>query len=114
MRIILSPAKQMTVDNDAVAHETLPVFLEQATDLAGYMRSLSYAEAKKLWGCNDKLAEQNYERFARMDLKRNLTPAVLAYDGIAFKYMKRISSAMRRSVCGSSPVFMGCCVLWTA
>ena len=27
MRIILSPAKQMTVDNDAVAHETLPVFL---------------------------------------------------------------------------------------
>ena len=87
MRIILSPAKQMTVDNDAVAHETLPVFLEQATELAGYMRSLSYAEAKKLWGCNDKLAEQNYERFARMDLKRNLTPAVLAYDGIAFKYM---------------------------
>ena len=50
MRIILSPAKQMTVDNDAVAHETLPVFLEQATELAGYMRSLSYAEAKKLWG----------------------------------------------------------------
>lgn len=46
MRIILSPAKQMTVDNDAVAHETLPVFLEQATELAGYMRSLSYAEAK--------------------------------------------------------------------
>lgn len=87
MRVILSPAKQMVVDTDTMAYEALPVFLSKADELSRYMRGLSYEEAKKLWGCNDKLAKQNYERFAQMELERNLTPAVLAYDGIAFKYM---------------------------
>ena len=52
-----------------------------------WIRALSYAEAKKLWMCNDKIAEENYERFRNMDLVQNLTPALLAYDGIQYTYM---------------------------
>lgn len=37
--------------------------------------------------CNDKIAKQNAARFADMDLKNSLTPALLAYDGIQYTYM---------------------------
>ena len=47
-----------------------------------WIQSLSYEEQKKLWVCNDKIARQNAERFAHMDLHNNLTPALLAYDGM--------------------------------
>ena len=47
----------------------------------------AYEEQKKLWVCNDKIARHNAERFAHMDLRNNLTPAILAYDGIQYAYM---------------------------
>lgn len=87
MRIILSPAKQMISNTDILDISGLPVFLLQAEEILHYLRGLSYEEAKKLWMCNDKLAGQNYGRLAHMDLRRGLTPAILSYDGIAFKYM---------------------------
>lgn len=51
------------------------------------MQSLSLEEAKELWHCNDKLAQQNYERFRDMQLDHNLTPAILSYEGIQYQYM---------------------------
>ena len=87
MRIIISPAKQMRVDTDTLACPDLPVFLKKATVLKDYLNSLSYDEQKKLWACNDKIASENHERFAHMDLHKNLTPALLAYDGIQYTYM---------------------------
>ena len=86
MRIIISPAKKM-VDEAALAHQDLPVFIERAERLRDWMRSLTYAEQKKLWACSDAIAEQNAERLEHMDLCRNLTPALLAYDGIQYTYM---------------------------
>ena len=86
MRIIISPAKKM-VDEAALAHQDLPVFIERAEQLRDWMRSLTYAEQKKLWACSDAIAEQNAERLEHMDLRRNLTPALLAYDGIQYTYM---------------------------
>ncbi len=87
MRLIISPAKQMKVDADTLACSDLPVFLDKAEVLKAYLNSLSFEEQKKLWACNDKIAAENHERFARMDLRRNLTPALLAYDGIQYTYM---------------------------
>ena len=40
-----------------------------------------------MWKCNEKLTELNYERFQNMNLKNNLTPALLAYEGIQYQYM---------------------------
>lgn len=87
MRIILSPAKQMISNTDILDSSGLPVFLGQAEEILDYLRGLSYEEAKRLWACNDKLARLNYERLFCADLRRGLTPAILSYDGIAFKYM---------------------------
>lgn len=87
MRIIISPAKKMNVDEDTLNWYDLPVFLEDTTRLMEWMQSLSLKEARGLWGCNEKLAEQNYERFRTMNLKSRLTPAILSYEGIQYQYM---------------------------
>ena len=87
MKIIISPAKKMNEDTDIFACEEMPVFLERTKELAEYVKNLSFEEAKKLWGCNDKIAAQNFERFAQMDLEKNLTPAILSYEGIQYQYM---------------------------
>ena len=87
MRIIISLAKQMRVDTDAFTCTEVPVFMEKTEILKDWISGLSYDEQKKLWACNDKIAKQNAERFADMDLRRSLTPALLAYDGIQYTYM---------------------------
>ena len=87
MRIIISPAKQMKVDTDSFVCDGLPVFLEKTEILKEWIQGLSYEQQKKLWNCNDKIAEQNSERYAQMELKKNLTPAILSYDGIQYTYM---------------------------
>ena len=87
MRIIISPAKQMRIDTDLFTCTELPVFMEKTEILMRWMQGLSFEEQKKLWACSDKIARQNSERFANMDLRENLTPALLAYDGIQYTYM---------------------------
>ncbi|RFZ79363.1 peroxide stress protein YaaA [Lacrimispora amygdalina] len=87
MKIIISPAKKMNVDTDSLPAAGLPVLLEQTRILWEGIRKMSYDEVKKLWGCNDQLAGLNYKRFADMDLEHNLTPAVLAYEGLQYQHM---------------------------
>ena len=50
MKIIVSPAKKMNVDTDTFGFTALPVFLSDTAALMEWVKSLSYAEAKKLWG----------------------------------------------------------------
>lgn len=87
MKIIISPAKTMGVDREAHEVTDLPRFLNETRLLMDEIRSLSFDEAKRLWGCNDRLAELNYERFSRMDLEKDLTPAVFSYEGLQYKNM---------------------------
>lgn len=87
MRIIISPAKKMNVDTDTFLPENTPAFPEETETLMHWIQDLSYEEAKKLWNCNDKLAELNFERFREMNLKKNLTPALISYEGIQYQYM---------------------------
>ena len=87
MRIILSPAKKMNVDTDKLECQGLPVFLEQTREILDWLRVQTHEDLQKLWGCNDKIAEQNFRRIKEMDLSKRLTPAILAYEGIAFQYM---------------------------
>ena len=49
MKIIISPAKQMRVDIDSFACNTLPVFTEKTEILMQWIRSLSYEVQKKPW-----------------------------------------------------------------
>ena len=87
MRIILSPAKKMIADTDNLAPVELPVYIDKTAEVLNWMKSKSKEELKAIWKCNDKIAEQNFNRLENMDLYNRLTPAVLAYEGIAFQYM---------------------------
>ncbi len=87
MRIIISPAKKMVTDNDWLAAEQLPCFLDRTEQIRRYLDNLTYDELKQLWGCSDKLARENELRLRQMRLEENLTPALLAYEGIQYQYM---------------------------
>ena len=87
MRIIISPAKKMNVDTDSLAWQDLPQFIDCAEYLRDCLKQLSYEQLKQLWKCSDAIASLNAERLAHMDLRRNLTPAILAYEGIQYQYM---------------------------
>nr|WP_296838151.1 peroxide stress protein YaaA [uncultured Marvinbryantia sp.] len=87
MKIIISPAKKMRVDTDTLEGRTLPEFIKETTEIMHWLQKLTYDEAKKLWECNDGIASLNYKRLREMDLERNLTPAILSYEGIQYQYM---------------------------
>ena len=87
MRIIISPAKKMKVDTDSLPYRDLPVFLQNTEEICRKLQEMSYEELKKLWKCNDQIAQLNVQRLQDMDLHSCLTPAVLAYEGIQYQYM---------------------------
>jgi len=74
-------------DTDNLAPVELPVYIDKTAEVLNWMKSKSKEELKAIWKCNDKIAEQNFNRLENMDLYNRLTPAVLAYEGIAFQYM---------------------------
>lgn len=87
MKIIISPAKKMKVNTDTLEVRALPVYLHEAEYLRQYLSVLSYEELKSLWKCNDQIAQINYERVQTMNLRMQLTPALLSYEGIQYQYM---------------------------
>lgn len=87
MKIIISPAKKMNVREDFFEISGLPDNLARTRKLIKYIKSLNYQEAKKMWGCNDKIAALNFERFQYMNLTERLTPAIVSYEGLQYQYM---------------------------
>ena len=51
------------------------------------MGNMSFDDLKDLWKCSDKLVEENERQFRIGNLKQNLSPAILSYEGIQYKYM---------------------------
>lgn len=87
IRIIISPAKKMKVNNDYFLHRNIPVFIKEAEILLNYLKKLSYEELKTIWKCSDSIAELNYKRIQDMDLYNNLTPAIVSFEGLQYQYM---------------------------
>ena len=87
MRIIISPAKKMNVDTDSLPWQDLPHFLDRTEELCRTLQAMDYDTLKKLWKCNDQIAALNVRRLEEIQLRQNLTPAVLAYEGIQYQYM---------------------------
>lgn len=86
MKVIISPAKKMKVEED-IPSLGKPLFLDKTSQILDSMKSLTYEELKSLWKCNDSIAQLNYERIQHMNLYGDLSPAVLAYEGIQYQYM---------------------------
>ena len=87
MRIIISPAKKMNINTDLISAQGMPFQMDKTEQLMNWMKSKSLEEAKSIWKCNDSLARVNYDRFQQMDLYKNLSPAILSYEGIQYQYM---------------------------
>lgn len=87
MRIIISPAKKMKTDTEDWLCNSMPQFLAETKVLLHALKRLDYAALKRLWHCNDTIAALNYERVQKMNLRKNLTPAILSYEGIQYQYM---------------------------
>ena len=87
MRIIISPAKKMHTDTDSLPWQDLPCFLPQTEQLYTVLREMDAAALKALWKCNDAIAVLNVQRLKELDLRQNLTPAILTYEGIQYQYM---------------------------
>ena len=68
MRIIMSPAKKMNTDLDSLEPIGLPMYMEQTEQILQFMQQQSHEDLQKMWKCNDKIAQQNFERLAHMDL----------------------------------------------
>lgn len=90
MKIIISPAKKMNINTDIFPVSGMPQFIEDSMILMEAIKSLTFAEAKALWKCNDKLARLNYERFQTMDPLRAQTPAVISYEGLQYQHMASV------------------------
>lgn len=87
MLIVVSPAKKMNDAEGAFAAQDLPLFVDRAEELARAVGELSLSEAQKLWGCSDRLAALNYERFRTIDVRAADVPAVLAYEGLQYQHL---------------------------
>ena len=87
MKIIISPAKKMNVDTDSLPIDSLPPFLPHTERLLSALQTMSPKELQSLWKCNDNLAQLNIERLKAMTLRQNLTPAILSYEGIQYRYI---------------------------
>ncbi len=87
MRIIISPAKKMNTDTNSFSPTSLPRFLPEARVLLDTLRGMPPQELQTLWNCSDSIAKLNVNRLREMDLERHLTPAIMAYEGIQYRYM---------------------------
>lgn len=87
MHFIISPAKKMKVENHSFDYEELPEFLPKTKVILEELRSKSPEMLQKLWQCNDSIAQVNFQRIEEMDLEKNLSPALLSYQGIQYQYM---------------------------
>ena len=84
---IVSPAKKMNVVEGPPYAQGMPQHLTRTEELLRALRALSYDEAKDLWRCSDRLAEENYARLQDMRLEDARTAAVIAYEGIQYQHL---------------------------
>ena len=86
MRVILSPAKTMRIE-ETILPEGTPVFLEQAVYLSDLLKKMTPAERRTVWNCSERLAAENEERLAAMNLYGAGSPAVFSYSGLAYSHL---------------------------
>lgn len=87
MLALISPAKAMAADVDTLAPISLPQFLPQAETLLAALRAMDPVSLRRLWQCSEAVAQVSLRQLEAADLRRRLTPAVLAYRGIQYQYM---------------------------
>lgn len=87
MQIIISPAKKMQTDTDSLGIGEKPLFPAETEKLLSRLKTFNRQELRALFRANERITEENYQRFALMDLTAAGTFAVLSYVGLQYQYM---------------------------
>lgn len=87
MKIVITPAKRMKDDIAYLDSENSPVFLKDTEIILEHLKKLSLQEIKQLLKCSDKIANEAYQNYHRIDLNKNTIPALLSYDGIEYDHI---------------------------
>jgi cytoplasmic iron level regulating protein YaaA (DUF328/UPF0246 family) len=77
----------MNTDTDSLGFTAFPLFLTEAEEIKNILQGKTAKELQELWKCNDSIAKPNVKRLLNMNLRENLTPAILSYEGIQYRYM---------------------------
>jgi len=92
MLLLLSPAKKLDYDSPVrTALHTQPLFVEQAAELIGILRSKPAAEVARLMSISDALAQLNVERYAEWAPQfdtQNARQAILAFNGDVYEGLR--------------------------
>lgn len=88
MQLILASAKIMrSVDSGLVPTMTTPVFDDDAHRLALELSQWSVADLSKALHCSAAIAMENHQRFQQFLVEESHVPAILAYNGQAYKHL---------------------------
>ncbi len=85
MKIIISPSKTMQEGHGP--YTSLPAFLSRTSVLLEELREKSTAQLMSIYGCNEKIAETNAHRFAKMKLDKDLMKAIERYTGLQYRHI---------------------------
>lgn len=77
----------MKKNNGVLAHRQMPVFLEESKILSDYLKGLTYEGLQSIWKCSDNIARDNFDIIKKMDINKDLTPAILSFEGLQYQYM---------------------------
>ena len=83
MKIIISPAK--TVKEGQGHYGSLPQLLARTEQVRKEVLKKDLYELMEMWGCSEKIAEVNQQRFAEMNLSENLMCAIERYTGMQYQ-----------------------------
>lgn len=89
MKILLSPAKLMSMESDGIWNKTTsPKFLSKSETLIDELKTMSTKDLEKLMSISKNLAELNADRYQVWNSKpgkKNSLQAALAFDGQVYK-----------------------------
>lgn len=88
MQIIISPAKRMYEHIDFAQAQSRPRYRKNTAELVRHIRSMSEDDIAKMLQCNAQIAAWTKQAYARLNLQAQGIPALLAYDGIQYRYMR--------------------------
>jgi cytoplasmic iron level regulating protein YaaA (DUF328/UPF0246 family) len=80
MLVVISPAKKLNMQPSENILPTLPIFGDEANELADVMQNLSVDKLQSLMGISENLAKLNADRFAHFG-SQDKKPAALAFAG---------------------------------
>ena len=89
MKIIISPAKNLTAEKISVNKTSEIQFLNEAKYLVKELKSYKANDIKKLMGLSNNLAQLNYERYQQWDLNSDqVNAAIYMFQGDVYQGLK--------------------------